>query len=75
MFNYYYETNNFEEYAKLTNDYEEYLERINMANNKVFSMYLIENLEHERFAKENEKLYRNYNSFNCRYGLNFRCCI
>lgn len=59
LFEYYYEIDNFEEYAKLTNDYEEYLERINMANNKVFSMYLIENLEHERFAKENEKLYKN----------------
>lgn len=59
LFKHYYETNNFDEYTKLTHDYEEYLERINIANNKVFSMYLIEKLEHERFAKENEKLYKN----------------
>ena len=59
LFKYYYEANNFEEYTKLTKDYDQYLNRINIANNKVFSMYLIENLEHERFAKENEKLYKN----------------
>lgn len=59
LFKYYHGTNNFEEYTKLTKDYDQYLDRINIANNKVFSMYLIENLEHERFAKENEKLYKN----------------
>lgn len=59
LFKYYYETDNFEEYTKLTRDYDQYLNRINIANNKVFSMYLIENLEHERFSKESEKLYKN----------------
>ncbi|MGL4862889.1 MAG: GGDEF domain-containing protein [Cetobacterium sp.] len=59
LFQYYFETNNFEEYSKLTADYDRYLEKINTANYSVFSMYLIENLEHERFANENKKLYRN----------------
>lgn len=59
LFKHYYETNNFKEYTELTKDYDHYLDRVNIANNKVFSMYLIENLEHERFAKENEKLYKN----------------
>ncbi|MGL4634168.1 MAG: GGDEF domain-containing protein [Cetobacterium sp.] len=59
LFQYYYDLDNFKEYAKLSKMYDEYLERVNVTNNKVFSLYLIENLEHERFAKENEKLYRN----------------
>lgn len=59
LFQYYYEIEDFEEYTKLVQNYNDYLERITIANNKVFSMYLIENLEHEQFSKENEKLYRN----------------
>lgn len=59
LFQYYYDTNNFKEYNNLAKDYDEYLDRVSVANNKVFSLYLIENIEHERFAKENEKLYMN----------------
>ena len=59
LFQYYYDTNNFKDYSDLAKDYDEYLERVSVANNKVFSLYLIENIEHERFARENEKLYRN----------------
>ncbi|WP_407535925.1 GGDEF domain-containing protein [Cetobacterium somerae] len=59
LFQHYYDTNNFKDYSDLAKDYDEYLERVSVANNKVFSLYLIENIEHERFAKENEKLYKN----------------
>ncbi|MGL5279630.1 MAG: GGDEF domain-containing protein [Cetobacterium sp.] len=59
LFKYYYDTNNFEAYTNLTTDYDGYLEELNMSNNQVFSMYIIESLKHEHFAKENRKLYRN----------------
>ena len=59
LFQYYENTENLNEYTKLSKSYDKYLAEINLANNKVFSMYLIENLEHERFAKENERLYKN----------------
>ncbi|MCQ8212079.1 GGDEF domain-containing protein [Cetobacterium somerae] len=59
LFNYYFEIKDFDRYRKLSIDYETYLDKINFTNNKVFSLYLIENIEHERFARENERLYRN----------------
>lgn len=59
LFQYYDKTQNFKEYTKLTKSYDNYLDKVNLANNKVFTMYLIENLENEYFIKENEKLYRN----------------
>ena len=59
LFQYYYETKDFDEYTKLAKSYDSYLDEVNLANNKVFTMYLIENLENEYFTKENEKLYRN----------------
>lgn len=59
LFQYYQTTQNFNEYTELSKSYDNYLAEISSANNKVFSMYLIENLEHERFAKENERLYKN----------------
>lgn len=59
LFQYYYETKNFDEYTKLIKSYDNYLKEVNLANNKVFSMYLIENLENEHFIKENQRLYKN----------------
>ncbi|MGL5520431.1 MAG: hypothetical protein ACRDA2_00025, partial [Cetobacterium sp.] len=41
LFQYYYDLDNFKEYAKLSKMYDEYLERVNVTNNKVFSLYLI----------------------------------
>lgn len=58
LFQYYDETQNFEEYTKLAKSYDGYLDKINLANNKVFTMYLIENLEHERFVEQNKQLYK-----------------
>ena len=59
LFHYYYESNQFKKYNDLLADYENYLNKINITNNKVFTLYLIENLERERFAQENERLYKN----------------
>lgn len=59
LFQYYYDTNSFKDYSDLAKEYDKYFERIRVANNKVFSLYLIKNIEHERFARENEKLYKN----------------
>lgn len=54
---YYFETNNLLDYNKLAITYEKYLEKINTNNNTIFSLYLIESLEHEHFAEENKRLY------------------
>ncbi|MHA4988147.1 diguanylate cyclase domain-containing protein [Cetobacterium somerae] len=54
---YYFETNNLLDYDKLAITYEKYLEKINTNNNTIFSLYLIESLEHEHFAEENKRLY------------------
>lgn len=55
---YYFRTNNIQAYNSLTLTYEKYLEKINSANNTVFSLYLIESLEHSHFLRENERLYK-----------------
>ena len=59
LFNYYYDINDFDNYRKLGSNYDSYLKKITGANNKVFSLYLIESLENERYITENESLYRN----------------
>lgn len=59
LFNYYYDINDFDNYRKLGANYDSYLKKITGANNKVFSLYLIESLENERYITENENLYRN----------------
>ena len=59
LFYYYFKVNNFNKFQKLNTKYNNFLDKINITNNSVFSLYLIENIEHERFAKENEKLYKN----------------
>ncbi len=57
LFQYYFETNKFTEYRELELIHNSYLKRIGNANNKFFTLYLIENLENERVAAENKKLY------------------
>ena len=59
LFNYYYDINDFDNYRKLGSNYDSYLKKITGANNKVFSLYLIESLENERYITENENLCRN----------------
>lgn len=58
LFQYYFETNNLIEYRNLDLTYASYLNKINDANNKFFTLYLVENLEHEQSTLENNKLYK-----------------
>lgn len=57
LFQYYFETNNIIEYRNLNLIYDSYLKKVTNANNKFFTLYLMENLEHERISEENKKLY------------------
>lgn len=59
LFTYYFKIEDFNSYRKLSLDYDGYLNKITSANNQVFTLYLIENLEREHFAEENETLYKN----------------
>lgn len=59
LFSYYFEINDFDNYKKLAVNYDKYLDNVNRNNNKVFSLYLIENLENDHYIKENENLYKN----------------
>lgn len=57
LFEYYFESNNFIKYRKLDLLYISYLKKITNANNKFFTLYLVENLENEYISTENKKLY------------------
>lgn len=59
LFEYYIKTNNFDEYKNLNLDYMSYLRRLSDANNKFFSLYIIQDLENKKFVEENKKLYIN----------------
>lgn len=59
LFEYYIKTNNFDEYKNLNLDYMLYLRRLSDANNKFFSLYIIQDLENKKFVEENKKLYIN----------------
>lgn len=59
LFTYYFKIEDFNSYRRLSLDYDGYLNKITSANNQVFTLYLIENLEREHFAEENEALYKN----------------
>lgn len=58
LFKYYFKTNNLIEYRDLNLSYSSHLEKISDANNKFFTLYLIKDLEYDRFAKENKILYK-----------------
>lgn len=57
-FEYYSKINDFNSYKDLNIKFDNFLNEINISNNKVFSLYLIKNLEIEYFTKENENLYK-----------------
>lgn len=59
LFEYYIKTNNFDEYKNLNLDYMSYLRRLSDANNKFFSLYIIQDLENKKFVEENKKIYIN----------------
>ena len=58
LFEYYFESNDFIKYRKLDLMYISHLKKITNANNKFFTLYLVENLENEYISTENKKLYR-----------------
>ncbi|MGL6066346.1 MAG: GGDEF domain-containing protein [Cetobacterium sp.] len=57
LLEYYVETNDFSEYRNTIKLYDSYLYKINDANNKFFTLFVVEKSQFERFTAENRKLH------------------